>query len=213
MPDGTKECSRCGKTKPEAGYSPAKWREPHGWCKACHSEYNRARYEAKGEQIKRHVRERYWADPEKARQEVRESRRRHAEARRAAARTYQKRTWSARLQYKREWTRADRAKNPRKWREKDRQERKRNPMARKAIAHRRRKIKKEMPHGTVTAVGLQARWDFYGGRCWMCGGPAVEFDHVKPLKHGGTHCHANLRPACVPCNRRKQAIWPFQRTA
>jgi 5-methylcytosine-specific restriction endonuclease McrA len=209
----TKRCGRCGEDQPASGYSPAKWGEKHGWCKACHSEYNRQRYQEKGEEIRARVaawqaanRERdkarrlasYWSDVEASR----------ARARKSAAVQNPKRH-----EAKLAWARADRAKNPEKSREKSRREYARDPLARKAIQHQRRAMKLRAPRGTVTRAGLAARWDFYGGRCWMCGGEAVEWDHVKPLSKGGAHCLANLRPACVPCNRRKSASWPLQPAA
>jgi hypothetical protein len=58
------------------------------------------------------------------------------------------------------------------------------------------------------ASGLDARWAYYGGRCWMCGDPATEWDHVKPLAAGGhPSLLANLRPMCGPCNVAKGSSW------
>lgn len=54
---------------------------------------------------------------------------------------------------------------------------------------------------------MQARMDYYGNRCWMCGGAFQHIDHVKPVSKGGPHMLANLRPACGPCNRSKSAKW------
>jgi 5-methylcytosine-specific restriction protein A len=36
-----------------------------------------------------------------------------------------------------------------------------------------------------------------------CGAPATEADHRRPLRDGGTHAWANLRPMCKPCHSRK----------
>lgn len=60
----------------------------------------------------------------------------------------------------------------------------------------------------IDAARLAARWDYYGGRCWMCRAEANEWDHVIPVALGGLHVPANLRPACRSCNRRKAARWP-----
>jgi 5-methylcytosine-specific restriction endonuclease McrA len=85
-------------------------------------------------------------------------------------------------------------------------------MLRAAEKSNRRRARK-----TATAVVwpippelIQARIDFYGGRCYLCGAGdvALEMDHVIPLSRGGQHVAANLRPACVLCNRRKAAEWP-----
>ncbi|MGH9004622.1 MAG: HNH endonuclease [Acidimicrobiia bacterium] len=43
----------------------------------------------------------------------------------------------------------------------------------------------------------------------MCRGPAEGWDHVKPIRVGGSHLLANLRPACRPCNSRKRSSWPL----
>lgn len=55
---------------------------------------------------------------------------------------------------------------------------------------------------------LEGRMSMFSG-CWMCGGEADAIDHVKPLAAGGLNCLSNMRPACTPCNSRKQAKWPF----
>lgn len=52
---------------------------------------------------------------------------------------------------------------------------------------------------------LAAKVAYWGDRCWMCHEPWNSLDHVKPLAAGGPHCLANLRPACMRCNRRKNA--------
>ena len=61
----------------------------------------------------------------------------------------------------------------------------------------------------VSAAGLAAKWEYWGGRCWMCSKPAEGWDHVKPLAKFGLHCLANLRPACATCNSSKGAKWPY----
>ena len=56
-------------------------------------------------------------------------------------------------------------------------------------------------HASTTQVA--ARWAYYADKCWMCGAPATQNDHVIPLSRGGSNWPANLRPACGPCNREK----------
>lgn len=68
----------------------------------------------------------------------------------------------------------------------------------RACAQRRRAAS-----GECSAEKLRAKWDYYGGRCYLCGAKAVETDHVVPIARGGTGWPANLRPVCVSCNRRK----------
>jgi 5-methylcytosine-specific restriction endonuclease McrA len=211
VPEGSKRCSTCGEIKPDEAFNWANRAQGRRQdkCRECFRVYNRQRYLEKGEHvravvaeyrasnavfIKSRVRERYWRDVEASR----------AAARKRAVEQNRKRKAA-----KRAWARADRAKNPEKWRAKGQREYARNPLARREASHRRRALKLATMTEAVTTDRLAAKWDYWGGCCWMCGGEAVEWDHVKPLSKGGAHCLANLRPACVPCNRRKAARWPL----
>lgn len=62
--------------------------------------------------------------------------------------------------------------------------------------------------GEASPSAVRARWDYYGGRCWMCGEVATSIDHVIPLSRGGSDWPANLRPACGSCNSRKHTLLP-----
>ncbi|MGI5952069.1 MAG: HNH endonuclease [Brooklawnia sp.] len=43
----------------------------------------------------------------------------------------------------------------------------------------------------------------YGDACFHCGGPFEELDHYPlPVRDGGPHTLDNVRPSCLPCNRR-----------
>lgn len=79
----------------------------------------------------------------------------------------------------------------------------------RAYSFRRRMRETEAP-GHATSDQFRARWDYYGGKCWMCGNEAHHVDHVKPLSRGGSNWPANLRPACSDCNLKKHARWPFK---
>jgi 5-methylcytosine-specific restriction endonuclease McrA len=57
----------------------------------------------------------------------------------------------------------------------------------------------------VRAVDVAARISVFGDACAYCGAPWEHLDHVYPIKLGGPHCLANLRPACASCNHRKSA--------
>lgn len=72
-----------------------------------------------------------------------------------------------------------------------------------------RRAREKGAPGVATTEQIAARWDYYGGKCWMCGAAATEIDHVKPLAKGGSHWPANLRPACRSCNSKKRAQWPY----
>lgn len=75
---------------------------------------------------------------------------------------------------------------------------------------RRRATKAAVLTISFTPAQLQARWDYYGNRCWICRAPATCTDHVKPIAKGGPHMLANLRPACGTCNSSKGAEWPLR---
>lgn len=89
-----------------------------------------------------------------------------------------------------------------------------NPEKATAIKIRHAGLKRNA-QGRCTAIQLQYRIAFYGGRCWMCGATATSIDHVKPLTKGGSNWPSNLRPACHSCNSRKNCAWlnPFQNLA
>ena len=60
----------------------------------------------------------------------------------------------------------------------------------------------------IPADKVQARIDYYGGRCYICGAEDADtIDHVKPIAKGGAHIPANLRPACLSCNSSKRDTW------
>lgn len=61
----------------------------------------------------------------------------------------------------------------------------------------------------LSQADLELKAAYWGFRCWVCGGPYMAMDHVKPIKHGGPHMLSNLRPICKPCNSRKHARWPI----
>lgn len=72
-----------------------------------------------------------------------------------------------------------------------------------------RQAREKANGGNLTAAKFRARWDYFNGKCWMCGDPARHMDHVKPVAKGGGSWASNLRPACIPCNQKKKAKWPF----
>jgi len=78
----------------------------------------------------------------------------------------------------------------------------------RAINNARRSRETNAP-GYATKEQRAARWDVFGGKCYICGKEAEELDHVKPLAKGGANWPCNLRPICKSCNSRKRTIWPF----
>lgn len=79
-------------------------------------------------------------------------------------------------------------------------------------AKRRSRTLSAAGHGYASKAMIDARWEMFGGKCWVCGGPAEAVDHVKPLSKGGSNFPSNLRPACTGCNSSKGAKWPYPTT-
>jgi len=73
----------------------------------------------------------------------------------------------------------------------------------------KRRARKNGADGQATAEQIAARWDYYGGQCYICGAPADATDHVIPLDKGGSNWPANLRPICKRCNSVKGPKWPY----
>lgn len=70
-------------------------------------------------------------------------------------------------------------------------------------AHQRRKQKLYNSHGDATIQQKLARWEYFGGLCYICRNTAGAMDHVKALARGGSLWPANLRPICKSCNSWK----------
>lgn len=87
-----------------------------------------------------------------------------------------------------------------------------NPGRRKEYDRRRRALKRATAIGFITPEMLEAKFAYWGNRCWMCASTDdLQVEHVKPLARGGAHVLANLRPACGTCNRTKATRWPIRR--
>jgi len=72
-----------------------------------------------------------------------------------------------------------------------------------------RRARKAGASGHATIEQIQARWDYYGNKCYICGKDAEAIDHVVPLAKGGSNWPANLRPICSKCNLKKSSKWPY----
>jgi len=79
--------------------------------------------------------------------------------------------------------------------------------ARNNTHNRRVRVLDLAPVYPIPTEKVQARIDYYGGLCYLCGAPADTIDHVKPISKGGAHIPANLRPACLSCNSSKRDTW------
>ena len=181
-----RRCPKCGSIKPMSEfYKEASRRDGvRYWCKVCERALAKARYEA---------------EPEKYRARQQTYRAANREQIRARQRAFR----DANPEQVRAWRKAHRATDQ----EKQRAWAKAHPEKRCA-AQARRRARKNGAAGYANAELRAARWDYYGGLCYICGGEAEAMDHVKPLDKGGSNWPANLRPICTHCNCAKGAKWP-----
>ena len=139
-------------------------------------------------------RKRRAANPEKDRKRVREYWRKNPDKRRENVNRF-------------------REKNPEAWKRINDASRKRNvETIRLRVKARKERLKDATPY-KVSPQSIVARIEYWGRKCWMCGGPYEHIDHVKPIAAGGLHIPANLRPSCAPCNLAKRDKWPLERKA
>ena len=65
-------------------------------------------------------------------------------------------------------------------------------------------------HGVCNSTQLNARIEYYGNACWVCGKSYEAIDHLIPLSRGGTNWPANLAPICKSHNSSKGAKTPIE---
>lgn len=199
-------CSSCETKKPIMHFPlrPDRPGKRYAKCEPClkawRAERNAASYERHQEDRIQRARDYRERNPEKSRES----------ARKQAAK--QRSSWSperklAFNEYYRLWGKENRVKRrdiERRYREANRDKIR--------AKNRRRASKRRGAPGSCTYDQQKARWDLYGGLCWMCGALATSIDHVKPIEAGGSEFAANLRPACRSCNSSKGQKWPFPTT-
>lgn len=152
------------------------------------------------EELNRRAREKYDPDAQRARwAKYSAQNREHLAARgrdwsrsaegKASQARYYERNREARLAANRQWRGANRERRREAW---------------KVYGAARRARKQQAP-GDCSRQQWQARWEFYGGKCWVCRADADSIDHIIPLARGGSNWPSNLRPACRKCNSAKGA--------
>jgi HNH endonuclease len=233
MEENAKTCTKCGLSKPQGEfYKRAKSLDGfQPCCKVCDGARRKSHYEANKETALAKQKARYYADPEPRRAYSRKWHRLQMETNpelvREKARKKRVELYAANPEHYREAARRWRASNPekvqeinrashhrrRQWEQPQVKEYKRkwraaNPEL-KAAAQVRYRARKKTPKVLMfTPEQLTQRLSMFSG-CWMCGGPATEKDHVKPLEKGGAHMLCNIRPGCRSCNATKNAKWPI----
>ena len=192
------------------------------FCKECRSQKDREYRERNADRLREQRKQWGGENRELKRKLDAEYRAKNADKLRAKHRDYylknrekikeRTRQWSAQnAERKREVDAAYRRENRERLREWHREHGK-TPERRAATNHKNkmRQTLKKTNGLKLTAEQVDARMSYFGYRCWMCGEPGVEVDHVKPITKGGAHMLCNLRPACRSCNSSKNNKWPFE---
>lgn len=85
------------------------------------------------------------------------------------------------------------------------------PCCKEKIANHSLLRRRWLPNTPFTMRQLEQKLDYWGYKCYLCNQKInkkdLNVDHVKPLKEGGLHMLANLRPTHAICNKRKGAKW------
>lgn len=189
-----KLCSKCRQQKSLDSFARCSSR-PDGrqyTCRECHRDYARERYPLVRQREIANAKAWNVANPER---------------KAASNKRHRDKTKEICAERSRQW----RIKNPgatlaiKAWRE-------RHPDVVREYSLKRRSLLTGAP-GFASAAQIAARVEFYGGRCWLCGGEANSIDHVIPVSRGGSNWPSNLRPACRHCNSAKGAKMVYVRTA
>lgn len=196
MTGATRTCTKCLEIKSASDFYRDR-RTASGYrsdCKSCRGAYAKVHRQAHAEEIKAYQAAYREAHREKARATTAQWRAENPERRKANLERW--RADPANAEVARQRAKAFRIANPERRLEYDRRRRAR--MRKSAVGRR-----------VITPELLAAKKAYWGDRCWMCGGEATAWDHVKPVNKQGAHILANLRPACLPCNTRKSDRWPL----
>lgn len=79
------------------------------------------------------------------------------------------------------------------------------------LTHRRRARIKDNGFERISVEEFAKILSEHNGACYICElVPAkIHWDHFHPIAKGGAHVVSNMRPSCIDCNTRKNAMWPF----
>lgn len=205
-------CTKCGTEKPLSEFGRDKNRSDglNPWCKACNAANARRWRGADLDRAKATQRASYQRNRESRIAHVHEYAQQHKVEVSALHRKQYQRTREHRLERAREYRLA----NPvavaeAKWRAMEKK-----PDLYRAIGQAKSARRYARLRGALvvpfTREQLADKMAYWGNRCWVCGKPMEQVDHVKPLAKGGPHVLANLRPICRSCNRKKWHQWPLQ---
>jgi len=188
----TKQCTKCKETKSVSEFSRDRY-SPSGltsWCKACLSDYHQANKKKRNEQSRAYNQ----ANKEKLAKSSKIYRLAHKDQIKIQADKWVANNLDKARAKSRRWRRKNRDKEVarcKRWREehldeereRNRQWAKMNQEKIKAKSVNRRARKNGAP-GFAVVEQIEARWEMYGNRCYICGKPAEATDHVIPLAGG-----------------------------
>lgn len=201
-----KKCSKCGEVKPVSEFN----KRPSGRdglrreCKTCLAAYKRKHYLENWQTIRAKHKVYYAEHREAVLATTKAYKERHREKYLAYGAAYR----ATRKHTQRAYGKIYRADNKKKIQAFLREWHRANPEKGRTAKLRRRALERGAS-GHATGEQIRARWDYYGGRCYICGTEAEATDHVKPLAMNGAGWPCNLRPICKACNSAKGAMWPF----
>lgn len=171
--------------------------------------YDKARYEAKKDEIKAKVRARYWADPEKVKAYEKRYREEHPDLVAERKRQYVQANRDKHNARNKRWKDA----NPDKVATTNRRWKQANPDKHRETERRRAALKRG---SQVEKVDYRAICERDGWACQLCGEPvdatlrhpdpmSGSIDHIVPIIGGGAHSYANTQLAHLRCNISKGA--------
>jgi 5-methylcytosine-specific restriction endonuclease McrA len=196
----TKQCTKCGETKPFSGYYFRKKDNRYeSACKACHRAENRAWREAHPGRSAETARKWREEHPERFREMRAKWKVDHAKETQERSRILY-----ATNSKMREWRRQYSLQHRDEIAVKNKMYRARDPDAIRA-ARWRRKMRLRGVSGNVTPAEWRERIAYFNGHCAYCGEQMIRptQDHMVPISRGGAHSIENLVPACMSCNSRK----------
>lgn len=203
-------CKTCGADKPLSEFprSPTCRDGVRPECKECAAIKHRAFYEAHKEQQLAESRAWAKANPEK-RKEIWQrylhvNRGRHTESNRKYALLHHDRKLESQRKYRAAHVEQIRAKN-RRWKQNNIE--KRRLSGRACMATQRARQSLDTNVKPIPPEKILQRFEMFRNKCYICRIPVEHMDHVKPLKAGGLHLPANIRPICKACNSKKHAKW------
>lgn len=187
----SKTCRVCGETKPCDEFQPRKKSKDglRNDCRQCNNARSRAYYQANTARCRKQSAAWVSQNRDKMRAYYKAYNRERREAIREYNRRYQ----------------VENAEALRQYREANR------PM--RAAAQRRRRARLRNAPGDFTVADASALLVRQRHRCHWCGGslkPGYEVDHLIALAKGGSNGPENIVLSCAPCNRRKQAQYPWE---